>query len=175
VSADRLAEIKARAEQVHWTSTSIEQATARMASSAADVPWLVSEVERLTRVIDAKPRQPLVVLNEYLDRTEKAEAEVERLTALVQSTEDKADDYLAEIESAHAERDSLVARVAEVVHLTDVWVSDLVTDAMVNAMDPEALEAINEQMKRLLELRAVLAGSDADASDTQPADQEDQS
>ena len=48
MSADRLAKIKARAEQVHWTSTSIEQAMARMASSAADVPWLVSEVERLT-------------------------------------------------------------------------------------------------------------------------------
>ena len=172
MSADRLDEVKARAEQVHWTSTSIEQAMARLASSAADVPWLVSEVERLTRVIDAKPRQPLVVLNEYLDRAEKAETEVRRLTALVQSTENKADGYLAEIESAHAERDALVARVAEAVHLTDVWVSDLATDAMVNAMDPEALEAINEQMKRLLDLRDALAGSGTDTSDTQPTDQD---
>ena len=49
----RLDEIKARAEQVHWTSTSIEQAMARMASSAADVPWLLAEVERLTAERDA--------------------------------------------------------------------------------------------------------------------------
>ena len=139
----RIDEIKARAEQVHWTSTSIEQAMARMASSAADVPWLVSEVERLTRVIDAKPRQPLVVLNEYLDRTEKAETEVARLTA---------------------ERDSLAAQVAEGVHLADVWASDLATDAMVNVMDGAALESINEQLKRLLELRAALAGPEADTS-----------
>ena len=139
----RIDEIKARAEQVHWTSTSIEQAMARMASSAADVPWLVSEVERLTRVIDAKPRQPLVVLNEYLDRTEKAETEVERLTA---------------------ERDALAAQVAEGVHLADVWASDLATDAMVHVMDGAALESINEQLKRLLELRAALAGPEADTS-----------
>ena len=52
-----------------------------IAAAREDVPWLVSEIERLTRVIDAKPRQPLVVLNEYLDRAEKAETEVERLTA----------------------------------------------------------------------------------------------
>lgn len=171
MSADRLDEIKARTEQVqHWTSTtSIEQAMVRMASSAADVPWLVdqveslerwkaealevisglqelgralglplgvqitgpaalAEVERLTRVIDAKPRQPLVVLNEYLDRTEKAEAEVERLTALVQSTEDKADDYLAEIESAHAERDALAAQVARAEALADHWAKRAASD-----------------------------------------------
>ena len=103
MSADRLDEVKARAEQVHWTSTSIEQAMARLASSAADVPWLVSEVERLTRVVDAKPRQPLVVLNEYLDRAEKAEAEVARLTA---------------------ERDALAARLARVEALAEEWDGD---------------------------------------------------
>ena len=117
----RLDEIKARAEQVHWTSTSIEQAMAPMASSAADVPWLLAEVARLT-----------------------------------------------------AERDALAAQVAEAVHLTDVWVSDLATDAMVNVMDGAVLEAINEQMKRLLDLRDALTDSDANASDTQPIDQEKQ-
>ena len=155
----RLDEIKARAEQVHWTSTSIEQAMARMASSAADVPWLVSEVERLTRVIDAKPRQPLVVLNEYLDRAEKAETEVERLT----------DSEMNRADKAEAERDALAAQVAEAVHLAEVWASDLATDAMVHVMDG-ALEAINEQMKRLLELRAALADSEADTT-TMGADQ----
>ena len=53
----RLDEIKARAEQVHWTSTSVEQAMVRMASSAADVPWLVSEVARLTAERDALAAQ----------------------------------------------------------------------------------------------------------------------
>ena len=104
MSADRLDEIKARAEQVHWTSTSIEQAMARMASSAADVPWLVAEVERLTRVIDAKPRQPLVVLNEYLDRAEKAETEVERLT-------DLCDEFRMREESQDRIRQRLTAEV----------------------------------------------------------------
>ena len=54
----RLEEIKARTEQVqHWTSTSIEQAMVRMASSAADVPWLLAEVERLTAERDALAAQ----------------------------------------------------------------------------------------------------------------------
>lgn len=201
----RIDEIKARAEQVHWTSTSIEQAMARMASSAADVPWLVSEVERLTRVIDAKPRQPLVVLNEYLDRAEKAETEVERLTDLCdefrkrEESQDRIRQRLtaeverlrgwidrserqeararraeAEVERLTAERDALAAQVAEGLHLTDVWASDLATDAMVHVMDGVVLEAINEQLKRLLELRAALADSEADTSDTQSTDQEDQ-
>ena len=62
----RLDEIKARAEQVHWTSTSIEQAMARMASSAADVPWLVAEVERLTAERDALAAQ-VARVEEVLD------------------------------------------------------------------------------------------------------------
>ena len=206
------------------SSTSIEQAMARMASSAADVPWLVSEVERLTRVIDAKPRQPLVVLNEYLDRAEKAETEVERLTDLCGEFRKREERLNAEVErlrgwidrserqeararraeaevarltaerdaaierlervidqwrktgravisemnradKAEAERDALAAQVAEAVHLAEVWASDLATDAMVHVMDGVVLEAINEQMKRLLELRAALADSEDDASD----------
>jgi hypothetical protein len=70
-------------------------------------------------------------------------------------------------ERAEAERDALAAQVAEGFHLTEVWASDLATDAMVNAMDGAALESINEQLKRLLELRAALAGPEADTSDTQ--------
>ena len=67
----RLDEIKARAEQVHWTSTSIEQAMARMASSAADVPWLVAEVARLTAERDALAAQ--------VARVEKLAGQWERL------------------------------------------------------------------------------------------------
>ena len=71
-----------------------------------------------------------------------------------------------------AERDALAAQVAEGVHLADVWASDLATDAMVHVMDGVVLEAINEQLKRLLDLRAALAGSEADTTDTQSTDQE---
>lgn len=121
----RLDEIKARADEVHWTSTSIEQAMARMASSAADVPWLVSEVERLTRVIDAKPRQPLVVLNEYLDRAEKAETEVERLTveAATQREWFEAADAAAErrLDQSIAWMERAEAAEAEVVTLRANW------------------------------------------------------
>ena len=94
----------------------------------------------------------VVAAAQYM-RAEKAEAEVARLTA---------------------ERDALAAQVAEGVHVTEVWVSDLATDAMVHVMDGAALESINEQLKRLLDLRAALADSEADTSDTQPTDQEEQ-
>ena len=99
----RLDEIKARTEQVqHWTSTtSIEQAMARLASSATDVQWLISEVERLTDLCDEfrkreesqdRIRQRLTAdverLRGWIDRSERqeararrAEAEVARLTA----------------------------------------------------------------------------------------------
>ena len=171
----RLDKIKARTEQVqHWTSTtSIEQAMARLASSAADVPWLLAEVERLTAERDAlqvgrdrdRVKGATAVLNEELRTSEqeararRAEAEVERLTA-----------ELAEVKRTYTpcdldlltERDALAAQVAEGTHLADVWASDLATDAMVNVMDGAALEVINEQMERLLELRDALAGSDAD-------------
>ena len=104
-------------------------------------PAALAEVERLTRVIDAKPRQPLVVLNEYLDRTEKAEAEVERLTA---------------------ERDALIAvgkrqaaRLARVEALAEEWDGDDSCDNR-TCVPHRSADA----------LRAALAGSEADTSDT---------
>lgn len=119
-----------------------EDRAANMAFIAAareDVPWLVSEVARLTAEL----------------------AEVKRT-------------YTPCDLDLLTERDALAAQVAEAVHLTDVWVSDIATDAMVNVMDGAVLEAINEQMKRLLDLRDALTDSDANASDTQPIDQEKQ-
>ena len=98
-------------------------------------------------------------LIERLDYAEKAEAEVARLTALVQSTEDKADDYLAEIESAHAERDALAAAHAR--ESEKVWKVEEVMDD-IEGSDPTTWER----------LRDALAGSDADATDTQPTGQE---
>lgn len=140
----RLDEIKARAEEVHWASTSIERAMARMASSAADVPWLVSEVERLTRVIDAKPRQPLVVLNEYLDRAERAEAEVARLTA---------------------ERDALAAQVARVEKLAEEWryKGEFGWGAWQLGEGPDPEGYVMDHCASAL--RDALAGSDADTGE----------
>lgn len=95
----RLDEIKARAEQVHWTSTSIEQATARMASSAADVPWLLSTVECLTDLC-----------GEFRKREERLNAEVERLRGWIDRSERqeaRARRAEAEVARLTAERDAL--------------------------------------------------------------------
>lgn len=113
-----------------------------------DVPWLIERVQELSGAIcwDTTCLNCSSLLDSNYDqymRAEIAEAEVERLTA---------------------ERDALAAQVAEGVHLAEVWASDLATDAMVNVMDGVALESINEQMERLLELRAALAGPKADTS-----------
>lgn len=159
----RLDEIKARAEQVHWTSTSIEQAMARMASSAADVPWLISEVESLTAERDAlqvgrdrdRVKGATAVLNEELRTSEqeararRAEAEVARLTA---------------------ERDALAAQVARVEEVLDHW-------RTVDEGNAAYAERIGERSRfadglasRADMLRAALAGSEADTSDTKPID-----
>ena len=122
-----------------------EDRAANMAFIAAareDVPWLIERIGELIGAIcwDTTCLNCSSLLDSNYDqymRAEIAEAEVTRLTA---------------------ERDALAAQVAEGVHLTDVWASDLATDAMVNVMDGVALEAINEQLKRLLDLRDALAG-----------------
>ena len=107
----RLDEIKARAEQVHWTSTSIEQAMARMASSAADVPWLLSTVECLTDLC-----------GEFRKREERLNAEVERLRGWIDRSERqeaRARRAEAEVARLTAERDALAAQVARVEALAD--------------------------------------------------------
>ena len=107
----RLDEIKARAEQVHWTSTSIEQAMARMASSAADVPWLLSTVECLTDLC-----------GEFRKREERLNAEVERLRGWIDRSERqeaRARRAEAEVARLTAERDALAAKVARVEALAD--------------------------------------------------------
>ena len=118
-----------------------------------DVPWLVDQVESLERwkVEALEVMSGLRELGKALG-----------LGLGVQITGPAA---LAEVARLTAERDALAAQVAEAVHLAEVWASDLATDAMVHVMDGVVLEAINEQMKRLLELRAALADSEDDASD----------
>ena len=107
----RLDEIKARAEQVHWTSTSIEQAMARMASSAADVPWLLSTVECLTDLC-----------GEFRKREERLNAEVERLRGWIDRSERqeaRARRAETEVERLTAERDALAAQVARAEKLAE--------------------------------------------------------
>ena len=114
----RLDEIKARAEQVHWTSTSIEQAMARMASSAADVPWLASEVDRLTAERDAlqvgrdrdRAKGATAVLNEEL-RTSEQEARARRAEAEVERLTDLCDEFRKREESQDRIRERLTAEV----------------------------------------------------------------
>jgi len=127
-----------------------------------DVPWLVDQVESLERW----KFEALEVMSGL--------RELGKALGLGLGVQITGPAALAEVARLTAERDALAAQVAEAVHLTDVWVSDLATDAMVNVMDGAVLEAINEQMKRLLDLRDALTDSDANASDTQPIDQEKQ-
>lgn len=144
----RLDEIKARAEQVHWTSTSIEQAMARMASSAADVPWLLSTVECLTdlcgefRKREERLNAEVERLRGWIDRSERqeararrAEAEVARLTAerdaVIERLERVIDQWrktgraviseMNRADKAEAERDALAAQVARVEKLAEEW------------------------------------------------------
>ena len=123
-----------------------------------DVPWLVEQVEWLERW--------------KVEATEVMSGlrELGRALGLGLGVQITGPAALAEVERLTAERDALAAQVAEGLHLTDVWASDLATDAMVHVMDGVVLEAINEQLKRLLELRAALAGSAGDTTDTQPTD-----
>lgn len=164
MSADRLDEVKARAEQVHWTSTSIEQAMARMASSAADVPWLLSTVECLTDLC-----------GEFRKREERLNAEVERLRGWIDRSERqeaRARRAEAEVARLTAERDALAAQVARVEEVLDHW-------RTVDEGNAAYAERIGERSRfadglasRADMLRAALAGSEANTSDTQPTDQE---
>ena len=176
----RLDEIKARAEQVHWTSTSIEQATARMASSAADVPWLLSTVECLTDLC-----------GEFRKREESQDCIRERLTAEVERLErwkfeacevmsglrelGKAlglglgvqitgPAALAEVERLPAERDALAAQVARVEEVLEHW-------RTVDEGNAAYAERIGERSRfadglasRADMLRAALADPEADTS-----------
>ena len=183
----RLDEIKARAEQVHWTSTSIEQATARMASSAADVPWLLSTVECLTDLCDEFRKR-----EESQDRIrERLTAEVERLErwkfealevmsglrelgkALglglgVQITGPAA---LAEVTRLTAERDALAAQVARVEALAEEWryKGQFGWGPWQIGEGPDPEGYVMDHCASAL--RAALADPEADTSDTQPTDQ----
>ena len=150
----RLDEIKARAEQVHWTSTSIEQAMARMASSAADVPWLVGQVESLERwkFEACEVMSGLRELGKALG-----------LGLGVQITGPAA---LAEVERLTAERDALAAKVARVESLAGQW--ERLAEVAINPDSREWLQACAATLRECLagwpKMSAVLAGFEADTS-----------
>jgi len=154
----RLDEIKARAEQVHWTSTSIEQAMARMASSAADVPWLLSTVECLTDLC-----------GEFRKREERLNAEVERLRGWIDRSERqeaRARRAEAEVARLTAERDALAAQVARVESLAGQW--ERLAEVAINPDSREWLQACAATLRECLagwpKMSAVLAGFEADTS-----------
>lgn len=63
---------------------------------------------------------------------------------------------------------SAVAKAGKSYHSTDMWSEELIEGGTCESRIQDAAEAAAEQ------IRAVLAGSEADTSDTQPTDQEDQ-
>ena len=128
-----------------------------------DVPWLVSEVERLERW-KAEALEVMSGLREL--------GKALGLGLGVQITGPAA---LAEVARLTAERDALAAQVARVEEVLDHW-------RTVDEGNAAYAERIGERSRfadglasRADMLRAALAGPEADTSDTQPTDQEDQS
>lgn len=140
----RLDEIKARAEQVHWTSTSIEQAMARMASSAADVPWLLAEVARLTAERDALAAQ-VARLAKPGDPDARMDAYYYGFT---RTGVGLVDDIL-----------SAVAKAGKSYHGTDMWNEELYDGGTCESRIQDAADAAAEQ------IRATLAGCATDTSE----------
>lgn len=190
----RLDEIKARAEQVHWTSTSIEQAMARMASSAADVPWLIERVQELSGAIcwDTTCLNCASLLDSNYDqyvRAEIAEAEVERLTAERDALAAQVA-RLAKPGDSDARMDayyygftrtgvglvddilSAVAKAGKSYHGTDMWNEELSEGGTCESRIQDAADAAAEQIRAALS--DTDADTDADTTDTQPTDQEEQ-
>lgn len=115
-----------------------------------------------------------VVLNEELrtseqeDRAQKAEAEVERLTEAYQWTDQV-------LTAVTAERDALAAQVARVESLAEEWryKGQFGWGAWQLGEGPDPEGYVMDHCASAL--RAALADSEADTSDTQSTDQEDQS
>ena len=168
----RLEEINARAEQVqHWTSTSIEQAMARLASSAADVPWLIFEVERLTDLCDEFRKR-----EESQDRIrQRLTADVERLRGWIDRSERqeaRARRAEAEVARLTAERDALAAQVARVEALAERFDSVLEEHLLQDDCQCEMKDCYecgpwhacthNGPPSRARQIRDALAGSESD-------------
>ena len=151
-----------------------------------DVPWLLERIGELNGAIcwDTTCLNCASLLDSNYDqymRAEIAEAEVTRLTAerdaAIERLERVIDQWretgraviseMNRADKAEAERDALAGLLAEFV------------DSEPCSLDHhgycQSHGHLDEGECHMARARAVLAGSDADASDTQPADQEDQS
>ena len=148
----RLAEIKARAEEAQWTSMNAKQAMTRMSLSAADVPWLVEQVERLTADRDAA-----------IERLERVIDQWRKTGRAVISEMNRAD-------KAEAERDALAAQVARIKALADEWryKGEFGWGPWQSGEGPDPEGYVLDHCASAL--RAALAGSEADTNDTQPTD-----
>ena len=153
---------------------------ARMASSAADVPWLLAVVESGQRMIEAltdelmskaAKAESLTAEREWLERwkaealgiIDNALAEVARLTA-----------ELAEVKRTYtpcdldllAERDALRSLLSEFVDDEPCWLD--------HHGYCQSHYYFDEDECYMARARAALADTETDTTDTQPTDQEDQ-
>ena len=134
-----------------------------IAASREDVPWLVDQVESLERwKVEA-----LEVMSGL--------RELGRALGLGLGVQITGPAALAEVERLTAERDALAAQVARVEEVLEHW-------RTVDEGNAAYAERIGERSRfadglasRADMLRAALAGSEPDTTDTQSADQEDQS
>ena len=182
MSADRLAEIKARADAAtkgpwHWREgepTSLVHVTSpRMhpwnilkapdwgptladaefiAAAREDVPWLVERVERLERW----KAEALGIIDYRGEQQQRAE--------------DERDNALAEVARLTAERDALAAQVTRVESLAEDWryKGPFGWGAWQIGEGPDPEGYVMDHCASAL--RAALAGSEADTNDTQPTD-----
>ena len=126
-----------------------------IAAAREDVPWLIECIGELNGAIcwDTTCLNCSSLLDSNYDqymRAEIAEAEVERLTA---------------------ERDALAAQVARAESLAEEWEREA-DDLLRNCYSGRDVFEAERTMQMVSELRAVLAGSEADTSDTQTTGQE---
>ena len=144
MSADRLAEIKARAED----------------ATPEDVPWLVDQVESLERW----KFEACEVMSGL--------RELGRALGLGLGVQITGPAALAEVARLTAERDALAAQVARVEEVLEHWRTVDEGNAAYAERIGERSRFADGLASRADMLRAALTGSETDTSDTQSTDQE---
>jgi hypothetical protein len=137
-----------------FRGTFTREDAAFIAAAREDVPWLVSEVERLTAERDALAAQ--------VARLAKPGDPDARMCAYYYGFTRTGIGLVDNILSA-------VAKAGKSYHGTDMWGEELIEGGTCESRIQDAADAAAEQ------IRSALSGSEADTTDTQPTDQEDQS
>jgi hypothetical protein len=109
--------------------------------------------------------------------TAERDAAIERLERVIDQWRETGRAVISEMnraERAEAERDALAAQVALVEALAEEWERDA-EDQLRNCYSGRDVFEGERTVQIVSALRAALAGSEADTSDTQSTDQEDQS